>query len=70
LDLADAKREHLTAGRAEKPSSGDQNFTVWGHDETRIDELTFDRYHLFQCDMRMIPAFNQAPDPELRRPIF
>jgi hypothetical protein len=38
------------------------SFATWGPSETEMNVFTFDQYHMFRGNMRMLPGFNQVPD--------
>jgi VWFA-related protein len=37
-------------------------FATWGPYETRMNVFTFDRYHMFRGNARILPGFEQVPD--------
>lgn len=35
-------------------------FKVYGHFETILDDVIFDKYHLFRSELRILPGFAPA----------
>jgi VWFA-related protein len=40
----------------------DVGFAVWGTYETQMNVFTFDQYHVFRGNARILPGFEQVPD--------
>jgi hypothetical protein len=53
---------NILRGRAE-PSLSEWNigFQTWGPYETRVNDFTFDQYHMFRGESRILPGFNRVP---------
>ena len=39
----------------------DTSFATWGRYETRMNVFTFDQYHMFRGNSRVLPGFEQVP---------
>ena len=46
----------------QKQEDWNTSFQTWGPFSTRISELTFEHYRLFQTDMRILPGFTPLPE--------
>jgi VWFA-related protein len=43
-------------------------FAAWGPYETQMNVFTFDQYHMFRGNARILPGFEQVPDKESTAP--
>jgi hypothetical protein len=48
--------------RLEPLKEWNESFVTWGPYETRLNEFTFDQYHMFHGEARMLPGYTQAPN--------
>ena len=49
---------------AQKQEDWNTSFQTWSPFHTQISEFTFDRYHLFQGEMRILPGFTPVPEKD------
>ena len=48
--------------RLEPLKEWNESFVTWGPYETRLNEFTFDQYHMFHGEARMLPGYTPAPN--------
>jgi VWFA-related protein len=48
--------------RLEPLKEWNESFMTWGPYETRLNEFTFDQYHMFHGEARMLPGYTPAPN--------
>ncbi|HEY6489697.1 MAG: hypothetical protein WCC26_20960 [Terracidiphilus sp.] len=56
MDLASAGNPHWTGGVTQARNNG------FAPQQTLMDDIAFDKYHVFRADLRIVPA--QDPSPQ------
>jgi hypothetical protein len=42
-------------------SEWDESFRTWGPYATMLNDISFDRYHMFRSESRLVPGFSMTP---------
>ena len=61
LYLPDKKRLHFKAAHSKAAAGMGETFGVYGRFETILNDMAFEKYHIFRAESRILPGYTPPP---------